>query len=91
MHFLKAVLDLFPVLCLILFGFNEAVNGASEADAIIYLKELDTRFSTACNTEKQARWEYVTNVTAETQANSVSKYYAVLIKSIVNCDGANGG
>jgi len=59
----------FFVLCIT----SHSARGATEEEAIVYLEGLDPRFSAACNLEKQARWDYVTNITAETLANSVSK------------------
>jgi peptidyl-dipeptidase A len=41
---------------------------ANEDEAIIFLTQLETPYSQACNAEKVARWNYVTNVTAETEA-----------------------
>jgi len=57
-----------------------AVYGAgSEEEALIYLENLEDRLSKAHNLEKVAAWNYVTNVTEETQALSVRDFLILFV------------
>ena len=52
-------------------------NVRDEAGAIAFLQELDSRYSEACNAQITARWDYITNVTDETEQISVSKFIVI--------------
>lgn len=43
----------------------------TEAEALLYLHELEGRYSSACHKQITIRWNYITNVTDETGQASV--------------------